>query len=349
MADQGEVDEAYDTLYAAANASVFFHSKPKARLIYTCWFSRLCSNHVSNYANLDNLACALRVHDDETLAVVARWFTKEYQFVTDTYRLFSMLSRLCGNQLKPHFHSSQHMKFMLRQVKAIDFTLPESPDKPPSLDSALKLKERASLTTKDENGELILADSLDVALLVLYGHILYSGGSFYPALNYFFRAYALDDQNPAVLLSIALCFVHHSLKRQSDNRHYLITQGLAFMREYKQARSKPGALLQEIQEMEFNHARVWHGLGLLQLAIDGYNKVLSIGDQIKKESVDSFLKDDNDVVMGEGGKPVEDHALRPEKFVEDFSREAAYGLQCIHALSGNSQAAMDVTEKFLVI
>ncbi|KAJ5245920.1 hypothetical protein N7468_000903 [Penicillium chermesinum] len=328
ITDQGEIDEAYDTLYAAANASVFFHSKPKARLIHVCWFT-----------------CALRVQDDETLATVARWFIKEYQFVTDTYRLFSMLSRLCGNPLKPHFHSSQHMKFMLRQVKAIDFTLPDSAERP-QLDPTLRWKDRASLTTKDENGELVPAESLDIAVLVLYGHILYSGGSFYPALNYFFRAYALDDENPVVLLSIALCYIHHSLKRQSDNRHYLISQGLAFMREYRQVRTKPGVLLVERQEMEFNQARVWHGLGLLQLAVNGYEKVLAIGEEIKKENPESSLAD-RDVDMEGDNRP--QHALSPRTFVENFSCEAAYGLQNIHGLSGNSKAAMEVTERYLVI
>lgn len=236
---------------------------------------------------------------------------------------------------------------MLRQIKAIDFTLPEDTERP-SIDPAARQREKASLTTKNEKGEFINAESLDIALLVLYGHILYSGGSFYPALNYFFRAYALDDQNPAVLLSIALCFIHHSLKRQSDNRHYLITQGLAFMRQYREVRLKPGVILQEQQEMEFNYARIWHGLGLLQLAISGYEKVLEIGEDIKRESLENPAEEGTDVIMGEGDQPPV-HALHPGKFVEDFSCEAAYGLQCIYGLSGNSQAAMDVTGKYLVI
>ena len=93
---------------------------------------------------------------------------------------------------------------MLRQIKAIDFTMPQ--DTPRPIRHSV-WKERATLSTRDEAGEPITAKELDIALLVLYGHMLYSGNSFYPALNYFFRAYALDDQNPAVLLSIALSFL----------------------------------------------------------------------------------------------------------------------------------------------
>lgn len=39
VAAQGESDEAYDTLAAAADASVWYHSKPCTRMIHVCWFS----------------------------------------------------------------------------------------------------------------------------------------------------------------------------------------------------------------------------------------------------------------------------------------------------------------------
>ncbi|KAJ5543507.1 Tetratricopeptide-like helical [Penicillium sp. DV-2018c] len=333
VAEQGEIEEAYETLDSAAVASIWLHSKPKSRLIHVCWFT-----------------CALRAQDEETLANEARWFIKEYQFVTDTYRLFSMLSHLCGDPHRSLFHSSGNMKFMLRQIKAIDFTMPVETPRP--IRHSV-WKERATLSTRDEAGQPITAKSLDIALLVLYGHMLYSGNSFYPALNYFFRAYALDDQNPAVLLSIALSFIHHSLKRQSDNRHYLIMQGLSFMHEYRRVREKPGTLLAEKQEMEFNFARVWHSLGLAHLAIDGYGRVLKLGAQIQQEAKQKSLEkqtpaeDGADVVMGDDAQG----PLSPpsQRFVEDFSREAAYALQCIHVLSGNAKSAKAVTEEWLVI
>lgn len=277
----------------------------------------------------------------------ARWFIKEYQFVTDTYRLFSMLSHLSGDPRKSHFNSSPSMKFILRQIKAMDFTLPEHNDRPQSVRQGI-WKERASLTTKDVHGEPIPAEELDIALLVLYGHILYSGDSFYSALNYFFRAYALDDQNPAVLLSIALSYINHSFKRQSDNRQYLIMQGLSFMHEYRRVREKPGTLLQEKQEMEFNFARVWHGLGLTHLAVEGYEKVLKLGEQIQQQherNLSKAPKDGADVVMADAG-----HAsVTSSRFVEDFSREAAFALQTLYVLGGNAKTAQVITERYLVI
>lgn len=239
------------------------------------------------------------------------------------------------------------MKFVLRQIKAMDFTLPESNDRPQPARQTI-WKERASLSTKDENGKEIPAYELDVALLMLYGQILYSGGSFFSALNYFFRAYALDDQNPAVLLSIALSYIHTSLKRQSDNRHYHIMQGLSFLHEYRRAREKPGALLQEKQEMEFNFARTWQGLGLNHLAIQGYKQVLKLGEQIQQEHEQAGQTagahtDGTDVVMSEAGDE------SPPPFVENFSHEAAFALQTMYVLGGDAKAAQDITEKYLVI
>jgi len=311
---------------------------------------------------LKSTACALRLRDEETLANEARWFIKEYQFVTDTYRLFAMLSRLCGDPHKSIFHSSPNMKFMLRQIKAMDYTVPEDPSRPKPVRHTRQsvYQERASLSTRDELGEAIPAEELDVALLVLYGHILYSGNSFYPALNYFFRAYALDSENPAVLLSIALCYIHHSLKRQSENRHYLIVQGLSFMHEYRRVREKEGSLLQERQEMEFNFARVWHTLGLAHLAVEGYHRVLALGEQIQLESQRRLEKQKESVVAEAEAEEeeeadgmrmdIEEQGSKKEPFfVEDFTREAAVALQTIYALSGDLSAAKEVTEKYLII
>lgn len=325
------------------------------------------------------IACALRACDEETLVSEARWFTKEYQFVTDTYRLFSILSRLCGDPSRSLFHASPSMKFMLRQVKAMDSTLPKdhylmkvSTSKPVVIRQATAKATRGpknppkhvSLTTRHDNGELIPAEDMDVALLVLYGHILYSGNSFYPALNYYYRAYALDPENPGILLPIALCYIHHSLKRQADNRHYLILQGLSFMSLYRKVRCEKKivhevnkdanekiqtdvTLLSERQEVEYNYGRVYHSLGLLHQAIPCYERVLELGNQIQSPHKDSSVGGEDK------GKAVDHGEKKDEKpedmLVEDFSPEAAVALQNIYALNGNLAGAREVTEKYLII
>lgn len=127
------------------------------------------------------------------------------------------------------------------------------------------------------------------------------------------------------------------------------------MHEYRLVREKPGTLLAEKQEMEFNFARVWHSLGLAHLAIEKYDRVLKLGQQIQEQAkLKSSLKqtsatDNAEVIMGDNGKPQETSSPTGQHFVEDFSREAAYALQCIHVLSGNAKLAKAVTEKWLVI
>jgi general transcription factor 3C polypeptide 3 (transcription factor C subunit 4) len=325
-------------------------------------------------------ACALRAYDEETLVSEARWFTKEYQFVTETYRLFSILSRLCGDPSRSLFHASPSMKFMLRQVKAMDSTLPQDHylmkastsksviSRQPTAKATRSSKnppKQVSLTTRHDNGELIMAENMDVALLVLYGHILYSGNSFYPALNYYYRAYALDPENPGILLPIALCYIHHALKRQADNRHYLILQGLSFMSLYRKVRCQKKidqagnndanektrtkvSWLSERQEVEYNYGRVYHSLGLLHQAIPCYERALELGDQIQSTQEDKNAGSSKDI--GKAPDPGEKKDEKPEDIlVEDFSPEAAVALQNIYALSGNIAGARKVTEKYLII
>ena len=126
-------------------------------------------------------ACALVMNDEETLCNVARWFMKEYQFVTDGYRLFSALNRLCDSA-NSWYNSGPTQKYILRQLKAMDFSLVDN-----SSQRSL-FQEKASYTTKDRAGNLIQASDLDVALLMLYGHILYVGKSYAYSISKSFLA-----------------------------------------------------------------------------------------------------------------------------------------------------------------
>lgn len=120
--------------------------------------------------------CALIGNDDETLCNVARYFMKEYQFITDSYRLFSALNRVSHRPNK-WYNSGPSQKYILRQIKAMDFALNGENRK-------AKLNEqKASYSTRDEAGNPILPKEMDIGLLMLYGHILYSGTSYTYALS----------------------------------------------------------------------------------------------------------------------------------------------------------------------
>ncbi|KAI9724803.1 MAG: hypothetical protein M1812_000079 [Candelaria pacifica] len=294
LSDHCDSEIAYDIITAAADASVFYHSQDSMFLIHVCWFT-----------------CAIRYGDDQTLCTIARWFIKEFQFTTDAYRLYAALIRICRSPTT-WYNSGPSQKYLLRQLKAMDYSLVGEEFQRSIYD------EKAGYSTKDELGNSIVAEELDVALLMLYGYNLYAGTSYSFALNYFYRAYAVDPANPMVNLSLALSYIQNALKRQAENRHFFITQGLSFLYAYYDQRQQ-SLVTQEKQEAEFNLGRAFNMLGLLHLAIPYYERCIALSADIAKGCF------------------------------EDFGREAAVALQEIYASSGDMKAAQRVTEEHLVI
>jgi general transcription factor 3C polypeptide 3 (transcription factor C subunit 4) len=137
--------------------------------------------------------------------------------------------------------------------------------------------------------------------------------------DYFYRAYALDPVNPIIELSLGLCYIQYSLKRQSDNRQYLILQGFTFIFRYYD-KQKMSPHLEERQEAHYNVARTYHMLGITHLALPYYEKVL--------QEVD-----------GQG----------PFRGREDIVVDAAYNLQTMYAHVGNLQLSRAITERWLVV
>lgn len=122
------------------------------------------------------LVCALLANDEETCVAVARFFMKDYQFTTDSYRMFAAMTRVCHSPVS-WYSSGPTQKYMLRQIKAMDYSLVD--------DSQRKkyFSERGSYSARDKNGHPVINDDLDVALLMLYGHILFSSTSYLYALS----------------------------------------------------------------------------------------------------------------------------------------------------------------------
>ena len=106
---------------------------------------------------------------------------KEYHLVTDTYRLFSTLNKMCNRPL--WYNSGPSQKFILRQIKAMDHSAIGV------LVAQGRHADRASPTSNDGDDDMVPADQLDVGLLMLYGQVLYAGTSY---------AYALSEFIPSV-------------------------------------------------------------------------------------------------------------------------------------------------------
>lgn len=202
-------------------------------------------------------------------------------------------------------------------------------------------------------------DEMNALLLLLFGHMLHGSGNGASSLSYFLRAYSLAPRNPVVLLSIALGYIHEIIRKARDNRHMNLLQGWAFFEEYADTRregakerskrmqqnhhhhyegealeignEEDSLTLVIEQEIEFNRARCWHMLGMMDLALRSYQKVLAIGSTASGHHK-----------LGNGPE-------EPGKHFQDFTREAAYAISTIYGLSGNANKAREVTEKYLVV
>ncbi|TDZ23024.1 Transcription factor tau subunit sfc4 [Colletotrichum orbiculare MAFF 240422] len=194
LANRGE--EAYQVCEAARDSIVFVNSKDYMFLIHVAW-----------------AACAIYLADEEMCVAVARFFMKVRQLDSDSYRMFAALCRLCQSPAS-WYNSGPAQKYILRQIKTIDASHLSS-------SRSDTLSEISAAAPSDPK-------QLDVCLLMLYGHILLTSTSYTFALNYFLRARTLDPANPMISLSVGLGYIHHALKRQADNRQYLIMQGRPF-------------------------------------------------------------------------------------------------------------------------
>jgi general transcription factor 3C polypeptide 3 (transcription factor C subunit 4) len=346
--------QSYTSINAALDCVIWYHQPESMIQIYVCYFT-----------------CALALDDAPTMVnVAARWFMRQYQFCTDTYRLFSALNLVYKYPLEKGGKEMQiqnatwrlgpSQKFIFRQLKAVDGLLPEDynidgPDGPvPAFMRAnfktdeKEEKEEAVETERRVTGYpetlgVVKPKEMDVVLLCLYAQILYAGGSFPNALSYYYRAYALDPKNPMILLSMALSYTHQMFKRQNENRHAYLMQGLAFFEEYAECRVVQAGKVGERDakqarvEVEFNRARMWQMLGLGDLAVKGYAKVLQLRSGDGRE---------RPAERGESGD-VAEGIERDE--MESYTMEAAYAMQTTYALNEDVNSARAITEKWMVI
>jgi general transcription factor 3C polypeptide 3 (transcription factor C subunit 4) len=177
LARIGKAKESYEICEAAKDAIVFYHSREDMFLIHVAW----CSKSVPSLASLLTdraLVCGLLSHDEETCVTIGRFFMKEYQFTTDSYRMFGAIARMCQSPIS-WYCSGPTQKYILRQIKAMDYALVSESHR------QKYYGEKGSYSAQDENGRHIVNDDMDIALLMLYGHILYTGNSYSYALSRF--------------------------------------------------------------------------------------------------------------------------------------------------------------------
>jgi len=116
-----------------------------------------------------------------------------------------------------------------------------------------------------------------------------------------------------ICLCLAIASAGRAMQRQSDNRHHLVVQAMAFLSKYRNLR---GENTQGMNEVEYNFGRMFHQLGLYSHAVKHYERVLKLAEQ--------------------NG---DDH----------FTREAAYNLALIFVFTGATPLADALYRRWLSI
>jgi general transcription factor 3C polypeptide 3 (transcription factor C subunit 4) len=325
-------EKCYEILTSAWSCTVFYHNLQHKTQIHATW-----------------MACALLLNDEQKVCEVGRFFITEWPHSGAAYQLFAGVNRLFAGYSN-WFNSGPTQKFILRQVKALDYALldPES-----RAIYAFTGQERSSYTQagkRDANPHDL--PDLDAGVLSLYGHIMAAAQSWTSALNYYFRVLTLDPHNIVVNLCIATAYLQMGMKRQSENRHWQIYQGIAFLQRYVELRRESVSKIHQ-QEAIYNVGRSWHLLGIMHLAVPEYEKALAMAEEVRAEAKE---KAKETARLREGGRvrreesdDDEDEEEEEEIDAEEFTQEAAFALMQILAMNNNEKAARKVAEKWLVM
>ncbi|KAK9448273.1 uncharacterized protein V1518DRAFT_418503 [Limtongia smithiae] len=310
-----EVEDAYSVLRRAKDANVFVQDKERVRIMDLVHFS--CAIHSEDYRTSMELVRGLILR-------------QETMFSPMMYKLF-LASVPSGVRAQDMFNLAGTQKYLLRQVKGLDSVVQGR-----AIEGSLKV---AAHATSSGTSETLRKEALPM-LLTLYGQILAASRSHVPSLSYYMRSFEIVPRDPMVLFSIGLAHLHRAMQRQTNNRHLQIVQGLSYLTEYGRVRVETAlslfdnnrrAVWAEEQEVNYNIGRAFHMLGLLTLAANYYEMVLQI------EPVT-----DNEV---EGDAECKEVASRDY----DLRMEAAYNLQLVYMMSGNSRLARMVVDKYLVV
>lgn len=246
---------------------------------------------------LVGLSIGIQSSDHYLAQTQVRNLMNDYQFCPIVLKIF-MASYLPDSFNMEHYADPSTQKYILRQVKAYD-----------SLKEKKDITGMAAITNK--NVDLSTNHPL---LNYIYASLLYFNKSYYSALAYCVKLYRNFDNDPALLFLLALSNLNRSTQRKTLNTNFQILQGLTYLKEYAELKD----MNDPYQKMEvlYNVGRAFHQLGLDNIAISFYEKVLKI--------------------------EVDD-----DKY--DLKIETAYNLYMIYNIHQNFQLAEDIMDMYLVV
>ncbi|KAK0189733.1 hypothetical protein F5146DRAFT_1103820 [Armillaria mellea] len=289
------------------------------------------SKELQSTIRLALLACAITSKNFVVVVELCRKLINIYQFNNEPLRL--LLATLSSG-LRPTdaFITSTLQKHMFREMKLGDAAVKN----PESLRWNQANKRHATINqskaedddVEDEGGGNVETDNgkglipelptkQNPVIVAIYGQICIAAKSYQSAIFYLLHAYDYCPDDPMICLSLAIASLGRAMQRQSDNRHHLIAQALAFLSRYRIIR---GANLQGESEVEYNFGRSFHQLSLYSHAAKHYERVLQLAEQ----------------------RP-------PNSTEETFAKEAAYNLALIYVMTGATPLAAALYDRWLSI
>ncbi|KAL0945283.1 hypothetical protein HGRIS_000791 [Hohenbuehelia grisea] len=231
-----------------------------------------------------------------------RKLVNSHQFNNEPLRLL-LASLASGLRPTDAFITSTLQKHMLREMKLSDAALKN----PESLRYHAALRRWAPVQGKagedDDDDEPVgdtskqdgegssdggprLPTKPNPMLVAIYGQLCVAAKSYQSAIFYLLHAYDYCPNDPVICLCLAIASLGRAMQRQSDNRHHLVTQAMAFLTKYRQCRNNSA---DENEEVEYNFGRAFHQLGLYSLAVKHYEIVLAMAESRTPEETDNGL------------------------------------------------------------
>ncbi|CAK5261855.1 unnamed protein product [Mycena citricolor] len=234
------------------------------------------------------ISCAMLAGRFSTVVEHARKIITTYQFNNEPLRiLLAVLSS--GLHPTDAFIVSPLQKFLYREMKLVGVA-----SKNPELAKWTPAQKRFSLiNNKGEDGDDEPADEAvptagggdhvlpayarkpNPVITAIYGQVCVAAKSYQSAIFYLLQAYEMCPEDPMICLSLTMASLGRAMQRQSDNRHHLVAQALAFLSRYRALRTEQTHGLGEI---EYNFGRAFQQIGLHSHAARHYEAVLALAE-----------------------------------------------------------------------
>ncbi|KAF5378579.1 hypothetical protein D9615_007122 [Tricholomella constricta] len=276
------------------------------------------------------IACAIGDRRPTIVVEQARKLITVHQFNNEPQRI---LIAVLSSGLRPTdaFITSTLQKHLFREMKLADLAVknpevlrwnplnkryaPTATVKTEPGDDDIEDVESTAAAAEKDTKVIEIPTKNNPIIVAIYGQICIAAKSYQSAIFYLLHAYDYCPEDPMICLCLAIASIGRAMQRQSDNRHHLITQAMAFLSQYRKLRAHD---TQGMGEVEYNFGRAFHQLGLYSHAVTHYERVLELAEKANPDE-------------------------------EIFAKEAAYNLSLIFVMTGAAPLAEALYRRWLSI